>query len=172
MHKLEVNDRRLAKIVKQCQDLPGYELFQYIDGDGEPCVVDSSDVNRYLREIAGRDFTAKDFRTWAGTVECAMALAEIGSFSSETEAKKNIVAAIKTTAERLGNRPTTCRNYYVHPAILDAYADATLLPAMQHAAEHGNGTRGSLRPEELCVMAIIPKRQQTAQDLDFLSGAA
>jgi len=172
VHKLEVNDRRLAKIVKQCQDLPGYELFQYIDGDGEPCVVDSSDVNRYLREIAGRDFTAKDFRTWAGTVECAMALAEIGSFSSETEAKKNIVAAIKTTAERLGNRPATCRNYYVHPAILDAYADGTLLPAMQHAAEHGNGTRGSLRPEELCVMAIIPKRQQTAQDLDFLSGAA
>ena len=128
-------------------------------------------MHQYLREIAGWDFTAKDFRTWAGTVECAMALAEIGSFSSETDAKKNIAAAIKTTAERLGNRPATCRNYYVHPAILDAYADGTLLPAMQHAAGQANGS-GSLRPEELRVMAIIQKRQETAQKLDFLSGPA
>jgi DNA topoisomerase-1 len=171
VHEVEVHGRRLAKIVKQCQDLPGYELFQYLEGDAEPSTVDSSDVNQYLREIAGRDFTAKDFRTWAGTVECAMALAEIGPFSSETEAKGNIVAAIKTTAERLGNRPATCRNYYVHPAILDAYADGTLLPAMRHAAQHGNGN-GGLRPEELRVMAIIQKRQETAQNLDFLSGAA
>jgi DNA topoisomerase-1 len=90
----------------------------------------------------------------------------------ETEANRNIVAAVKTTAQRLGNRPATCRNYYVHPAVLDAYADGTLLPTMQHAAEHGNGTRGSLRPEELRVMAIIQKQQETAQNLDFLSGAA
>jgi DNA topoisomerase-1 len=172
-HEVEIHDSRLAKIVKQCQDLPGYELFQYVADDGKPCVVDSSDVNSYLREITGQDFTAKDFRTWAGTVECALALEDIGPFASDTEGKKNVVAAIKTAAKRLGNRPATCRNYYVHPAVLDSYMDGTLLPAMKGSKEHtSNSETAGLRREELCIMAVIEKRQQTAKHLDFLSGAA
>lgn len=171
-HEVEVHDKRLAKIVKQCQDLPGYELFQYVGDDGRQCVVDSSDVNSYLREITGQDFTAKDFRTWAGTVECVLALEDIGPFESETQGKRNVVAAIKSAANRLGNRPATCRNYYVHPAVLDSYLDGTLLPAMTHAKEHASNSETGLRREELCVMAVIEKRQQTAKRLDFLSGAA
>jgi DNA topoisomerase I len=171
-HEVEVHDTRLAKIVKQCQDLPGYELFQYVGDDGRPCVVDSSDVNAYLREITGQDFTAKDFRTWAGTVECALALEDIGPFKSDTQGKKNVVAAIKTAAKRLGNRPATCRNYYVHSAVLDSYMDGTLLPAMTHARHHASHAETGLGREELCVMAVIEKRQQTAKRLDFLSGAA
>src|SRR5229473_2838472 len=89
-----------------------------------------------LLEITGQDFTAKDFRTWAGTVECVLALEDIGTFESKTQGKKNVVAAIKTTAKRLGNRPATCRNYYVHPAVLDSYLDGTLLPAMTRNGEH------------------------------------
>ena len=172
-HEVEVNDARLARIVKQCRDLPGYELFQYIDETGERCIVESADVNQYLREISGDDFSAKDFRTWAGTVQCALALEGIGPFHSETETKRNIVAGIKTTAALLGNRPATCRNYYVHPAVLDAYADGTLLPAMQHAAEHHESKSPvDLRREELCILAIIKKRQQTAENLDFLSNTS
>ena len=172
-HECEVHDRRLARIVKQCQDLPGYELFQYVDEAGEPRTVDSSDVNQYLRDITGDDFTAKDFRTWSGTVQCALAFEEIGPFETEIEAKKNVVAAIKIAAERLGNRPATCRNYYVHPAILEAYAGGTLLPAMQHASKHEKAeSAAGLRREELCVMAIIQKQQATAKELDFLPGAA
>lgn len=167
-HEVELHDRRLARIVKQCHDLPGYELFQYIDAGGERHAVSSEDVNSYLREVAGEDFTAKDFRTWAGTVQTALALEEIGGFQSETEAKRNIVSAIKSTARKLGNRPATCRNYYVHPAILDAYMDGSLPDAMARAEE----TEDELNREERCVVAIIRKRQQTAESLDFLSGAA
>jgi DNA topoisomerase-1 len=171
-HEVEVTDRRLAKIIKECRDLPGHELFQYLDDAGRQCVVDSSDVNGYLRAISGQHFTAKDFRTWSGTVQCALALEEIGPFESETEAKRNIVAAIKLTAHRLGNLPSTCRNYYVHPAILDSYTEGALLHAMQHAAENHDHALEGLNREELCVMSILKKRQQTSKALDFLSGAA
>jgi DNA topoisomerase-1 len=171
-HEVEVTDRRLAKIIKECRDLPGHELFQYLDDAGRQCVVDSSDVNGYLRAISGQHFTAKDFRTWSGTVQCALALEEIGPFESETEAKRNIVAAIKVTAHRLGNLPSTCRNYYVHPAILDSYTEGALLHAMQHAAENQDHALEGLNREELCVMSILKKRQQTSKALDCLSGAA
>lgn len=171
-HECEVHDRRLARIVKQCQDLPGYELFQYLDEAGERHTVDSSDVNQYLRDATGDDFTAKDFRTWSGSVQCALAFEEIGPFETEAEAKKNVVAAIKTAAKRLGNRPATCRNYYVHPGILEAYTDGALLSVLQRTARQENSdSAAGLRREELCVMAIIGK-QQTAKDLEFLAGAA
>lgn len=159
MHDISIQDKRLARIVRDCRDLPGYELFQYKDEFGELHSVDSSDVNGYLREISGEDFSAKDFRTWAGTIQTALALSSIGPFQSDTEAKRNIVEAIKQTAARLGNRPATCRNYYVHPAVLDAYLDNSLSGIVQAAASDTGKTPASgLHPEEECVIAIIRKR--------------
>ncbi|MBD2256355.1 DNA topoisomerase IB [Pseudanabaena sp. FACHB-2040] len=129
-HEIELCDRKLAKLVKRCRDIPGYELFQYYDEDGQRQCIGSEDVNSYLREITEDTFSAKDFRTWAGTVETALALKEIGPFTSKTQANRNIVQAIKDVAKQLGNRPSTCRKYYVHPAIVEAYENGTLLPAL------------------------------------------
>src|SRR5206468_10448092 len=116
---------KLARIVKRCQDLPGQVLFQYVDDDGEVHDVGSEDVNDYLREVTGQEFTAKDFRTWAGTVMAALALAELGPFRSQRQAKKNVVSAIEQVAERLGNTPAVCRRCYVHPQVIDAYLDGS-----------------------------------------------
>ena len=157
-HEIQIVDKRLAKIVKLCQDIPGQELFQYEDENGDPQDITSGDVNDYLREITGQDFTAKDFRTWAGTVLAAAELAEIGSFTSQTAAKKNIVKALKTVASHLGNRPATCRKYYVHPAILEAYLDETLHEVVQKHAEIMLESAHALRPEELAVVAILEER--------------
>ena len=120
-HEVELNGPRLARIVKRCQDLPGEELFQYLDDDGGVHDVTSDDVNTYLREIATDDFSAKDFRTWNGTILAAIALGECEECSDESDIKKNIVATIKQVSERSGNRPATCRKYYVHPAVLESY---------------------------------------------------
>ena len=120
-HVVDVHDRRLAKIIRRCQDIPGYELFQYVDDAGERRAIDSSNVNTYLREISGEDFTAKDFRTWAGTVAACALLRELEPFGSETEAKKNLVGVIKDVASQLGNTPSVCRKCYVHPAVLNIY---------------------------------------------------
>ncbi len=157
-HEIQVVDKQLAKIVKRCQDIPGQELFQYEDENGNPQDITSGDVNDYLREITGQDFTAKDFRTWAGTVLAASELAEIGSFTSQTAAKKNIVQALKAVASHLGNRPATCRKYYVHPAILEAYLDETLHEIVQKHAEIMAESAHALRPEELAVVAILEER--------------
>ncbi len=163
MHDISIEDRRLARIVRECRDLPGYELFQYADEFGELHALDSSDVNTFLREITGEDFSAKDFRTWAGTVQCALALAEIGPYTSEAEAKRNIVEAIKRTAARLGNRPATCRKYYVHPAILDAYLDGSLIESLGCASQPQDPPSPTeLRPEEKCVVKIIRKELKAA----------
>jgi DNA topoisomerase-1 len=126
-HEIELSDPRLAVIVKRMQDLPGEELFQYVDEHGETRAIESADVNAYLKEIAGNAFTSKDFRTWAGTVLAAEALRRIGAFSSETEAKRNIVQAIEAVSKRLGNTKAVCRKCYVHPLVLDSYLDGTLL---------------------------------------------
>ena len=122
----EVTDRRVAKIIKQLQDLPGQELFTYIGEDGAVHCVSSDDVNTYLRETTGEDYTAKDFRTWAGTVLAAAALRGLKGFESETEAKRNVVQAIDRVAKRLGNTRAVARRSYVHPAVVDAYLDGTL----------------------------------------------
>jgi DNA topoisomerase-1 len=162
-HSIELTDRRLARIVKQCRDLPGYELFQYVDEDGEIRVIDSADVNQYIREISGHDFTAKDFRTWAGTVLATRELTAEGPARNATAAKKPVVNAVKRVARRLGNRPATCRKYYVHPAIIDAYTDATLFQRMKEGIQQDNAYAGlGLRPEEYCVMVIVAKYQQEA----------
>jgi DNA topoisomerase-1 len=152
-HDITLRDRRLAKIVKQLQDLPGQELFQYREESGQYVKIDSADVNDYLREITQDDFTAKDFRTWHGTGHAAEELAAIGPAQSDTEAKRNIVEAIKLTAKLLGNRPAACRKYYVHPAILEGYVEQTLFDA---ATRRSSGSCTSeLRAEELMVLRLV-----------------
>jgi len=122
-HAVELHDARLARIVRACRDLPGYELFQYVDDEGQRQTICSDDVNGYLRDISGDDFTAKDFRTWAGTVLAAQALARLARFKSQTEAKRNVLQAVASVASRLGNTKAVCRKAYIHPAILAAYMD-------------------------------------------------
>jgi DNA topoisomerase I len=158
-HRIDINDRRLANIVKRCKELPGAELFQYIDDDGQRQTIDSGDVNEYLHDITGDDFTAKDFRTWAGTLLAAMALQEFERFDSETQAKKNVVQAIERVAERLGNTPSVCRKCYVHPAVLDAYLEGTMLEAVKQRAEQEIvDALPGLTPEEGVVLALLQQR--------------
>jgi DNA topoisomerase-1 len=154
-HVVNLNDRRLARIVKRCRDLPGYELFQYVDEQGQQQTIGSGDVNEYLREISGQDFTAKDFRTWAGTVLAAQTLQDYESFDSAAQAKKNVARAIEQVAERLGNTPSICRKCYVHPAVLDAYLEGRLADALQIAGQDLEEALGDLRPEEAAVMRLL-----------------
>jgi len=152
-HAVDLRDNRLARVVKACRELPGYELFQYIDADGRRQVIESADVNAYLREISGEDFTAKDFRTWAGTVLAAKALAAVASFKSTAEAKRNVGRAIESVAKRLGNTKTVCRKCYVHPLILNAYMDgATIDTARTRASRLA---KSALSPEEAAVVRMI-----------------
>ena len=157
-HRIDVRDRTLARIVKRCQELPGQELFQYVDESGQLRDVTSSDVNDYLREISGSDFTAKDFRTWAGTVLAALALQEFQKFDSHAQAKRNIVQAIESVAARLGNTPTICRKCYVHPHILEGYLDGTLQRALRRRAQRLSSSLRRLRPEEAAVLALLQRR--------------
>jgi DNA topoisomerase-1 len=158
-HETAVTDRHLAQIVKRCQALPGQELFQYLDENEQPQTIDSDDVNAYLREITGQDFTAKDFRTWAGTVLAAMALQAFESFDSATQAKKNVVQAIENVAKELGNTPTVCRKCYVHPAIIDTYLDGTMAETLKQQAEHALAESSpDLPPEEAAVLVLLQQR--------------
>ena len=153
-HEIELRDRRLANVIKQCQEIPGYEVFKYYDESGDKQLVDSADVNEYLQTITGQEFTAKDFRTWAGTLLAAIELDEIGEFDSENKARKNITQAIKNVAKQLGNRPATCRKYYIHPAILEAYEDGSLLDLISQTANI-ESKPNQLSPEEKMVLNII-----------------
>ena len=158
---LTLADRRVANIVKQSQDLPGQHLFQYLDEDGEQREVSSSDVNHYLREISGSDITAKDFRTWTGTVLAALALAEFSEFDSEAAAKKNIRAAIEKVSARLGNTPAVCRRCYVHPEVIDSYmSHALILEIEQEVERELREDIAGLRPEEALVLAFLQRRLQ------------
>ncbi|GJE56352.1 MULTISPECIES: DNA topoisomerase IB [Methylobacterium] len=160
---LSIRDRRVAKIVKACQDLPGQELFQYLDEDGARRDVTSSDVNAYLREITGQDFTAKDFRTWAGTVLAALALKEFESFDSEAKAKRNVRDAIESVASRLGNTPTICRKCYIHPQVVDCYLEGALLLQVKEAVEDELAEDlDRLKPEEAAVLSLLRNRLQEA----------
>jgi DNA topoisomerase I len=156
LHKIELTDPRLAKVVKGCQDIPGQELFQYLDDDGERRKISSNDVNDYLREITGGDFTAKDFRTWAGTVLAAMALREVEKCDTKAQQKKNIVQAIEAVAAKLGNTPTICRKCYIHPFVLDAYVDGTLLA--QAAEQRARSSKHSLNGDEAMVLRLLKTR--------------
>ncbi len=152
-HDIELDDPRLARIVKRCQELPGEELFEYVEDDGTVRDVTSGDVNTYLREVTGQDFTAKDFRTWNGTVLAAVALGDSEPGETAAAIKKNIAATIKQVAERLGNRPATCRKYYVHPAVLNSYTAGQLLESLKPASRM-NGNHG-LTPVERCVARML-----------------
>jgi DNA topoisomerase-1 len=162
---LQVTDRRVAKIIKACQDLPGQELLQYIDEDGKPQSVSSSDTNAYLREITGEDITAKDFRTWAGTVLAALALKELQSFDSAAQAKRHMRAAIERVAARLGNTPTICRKCYIHPEIITSYLDGRLAQEIKLEVESElRDDLPGLQPEEVAVLAMLRPALNRAAD--------
>ena len=157
--KLQVKDRRIARIVKACQDLPGQDLFQYIGDDGEQLSITSADVNAYLKEITGREITAKDFRTWAGTVLAALALSEFEEFDNQAKAKKNIREAIEKVASRLGNTPSICRKCYVHPEVFACYLDGgLLLDVKQRIETQLREDLSSLKPEEAAVLSLLQER--------------
>ena len=162
-HEVEVHDRRLARIIARTRELPGQELFQYVDDDGQPHTVGSADVNDYLRSITGEDYTAKDFRTWSGTVLAAAALREFEHVDSEAQAKKNIVRAIEAVAKKLGNTPTICRKCYVHPAVIVAYLEGPATPVLQARAGLTLADDiHALRPEEAAVLALLQARLRQA----------
>jgi DNA topoisomerase-1 len=164
-HAIHVRDRRLARIVKRCHDLPGHELFQYVDDNGERQRIHSGDVNDYLRELTGEDFTAKDFRTWAGTMLAARALAAFEAFDSQAQAKRNLMAAIESVAKRLGNTRTICRKCYIHPGIIDAYLDRSLIAGLTQRAEAElSGALSQLEPEEAAVMGLLHERLLREQE--------
>jgi DNA topoisomerase I len=158
-HEIELSDARLARIVSRCQDLPGQELFGYLDADGEVRSVGSEDVNEYLREISGQEFTAKDFRTWAGTVLAAWALRELSDVDSQAPAKRNVVRAVKRVAEWLGNTPAVSRASYVHPSIIEAYLDGDVVRAARETADEALTEHlTDLSAREAAVLALLRQR--------------
>jgi len=158
-HEISVRDPRLAKIVRRCQDMPGQDLFEYEEPDGTVRDVNSGDVNAYLREIAGEDYTAKDFRTWAGTVLAAIALRQFEGVSTDALAKKNIVTAVEAVAKMLGNTPAVCRKCYIHPEILNSYlAGQTIATVEQRLSSKISRSLSKLKPEEAAVIVLLKNR--------------
>jgi DNA topoisomerase-1 len=159
-----LRDRRLATVVRRCRDLPGRELFQYVGPDGEPHDVASEDVNDYLA-AAAPGFTAKDFRTWAGTVLAYRALRALGKGTTDREKQRNVAAAIRATADNLGNTAAVARQAYVHPAVVDAYLDGRIRAALVRAAEDDDAAPGATtEDEERAVAALL--RARLRQDAD------
>jgi len=166
-HIIALTDRKLARIVQQCQDLPGYELFKYLDADGKRQTISSDDVNAYLRETTGRDITAKDFRTWAGTMLAAKELCAMGPAKTQREAQRNMNKAIDAVAKRLGNTRTVCRKYYVHPGLVLAYLKGLTAPlpgtgALPRLARR-EAPAPALRRDEVAVLQFL---QEDAEDDD------
>jgi DNA topoisomerase-1 len=153
-----VKDRRVARVVKACQDLPGQNLFQYLDEAGERQPVTSTDVNAYLKEASGTDITAKDFRTWAGTVLAAIALKEVHAIDGEPATKKALKGAVEKVAARLGNTPTICRKCYIHPEVVNAYVEGTLLEEIAAELDDELADIGEMKPEEAAVLALLKRR--------------
>lgn len=157
-HSVTVTDRRLAKIVQQLQDLPGQQLFKYVGEDGRRQSIDSDDVNAYLREVTGLDVTAKDFRTWTGTMLAARALREMGPPANEREAKRNVNVALDQVAARLRNTRAVCRKYYVHPSIIEKYHNRIVVPAPPApAADRRARPSAALRRDELGVLQFLQR---------------
>jgi DNA topoisomerase I len=162
--RVSVRDRRVARVVRRCRDLPGQELFQYQAEDGTPADLTSSDVNEYLFGITGQDFTSKDFRTWSGTVLAAEALAGAGGFRSQRQATRNVVRAIEAVSEVLGNTPAVCRKCYVHPDVVEAYLDGTLLDYLNPGGSRASVKRiRGLRIEEARVLALLRAKSRAAR---------
>jgi DNA topoisomerase-1 len=161
---VDLKDRRLAQIVRRCQDLPGQELFQYMDEDGTARLVNSSDVNQYLREATGIDLTAKDFRTWAGTVLAARALGELSPFAAKSQAKRNVVRAVEAVARKLGNTRAVCQKCYIHPATVKAYFDGTLPETLSRPARAARDAQNGLSDDEAAVMMILEDSSKAAPE--------
>ena len=158
-HSVAVTDRRIARIVQRCQELPGQELFQFLDDEGRRQSVDAGDINDYLRRITGRQVTAKDFRTWAGTTLAATTLRSLGPSTSEKQAKASVVAAVDQISKRLGNTRAVCRKYYVHPAILEAYLEGVTIPPTPEMRQlRSAGGRAALPRDEVAVVALLRLR--------------
>ncbi|MEP6572166.1 MAG: DNA topoisomerase IB [Gemmatimonadota bacterium] len=158
LHSISITDRRLARIVQHCQTLPGQELFQYLDADGRRQSVDAGDINAYLKEITGREITAKDFRTWAGTMLAAGALRELGPAKTVKETKANIIKAVDQVAARLGNTRAVCRKYYVHPALISAYMNGIVLSTTPPLdTERRERPSAAIRRDEAGVLALIQR---------------
>ena len=155
-HNITLKNKKLAGIIKKCRDVPGKELFQFYDDEGNHHSIDSGLVNNYIREISNADFTAKDFRTWAGTVQAFLALKSIGCCDTQTETKRRIVEALDIVSEQLGNTRTVCKKYYVHPLILSLYESKKLEKYIKELDEiEKNDTKSGLTPEEKIVMRIL-----------------
>jgi DNA topoisomerase I len=164
-HRISLRDRRLARIVRSCQELPGQHLFQYLDDEGQRQEVDSADVNAYLQEITGEPFTAKDFRTWAGTVLASLALSEFESFDTQAAAKRNVTRAIEQVAAQLGNTAAVCRKSYIHPEVVECYLDGSLLELLQGRVEQVlREDLAGLRSEEAAVLALLQQRLSREAD--------
>jgi DNA topoisomerase-1 len=160
-------------VIRACQELPGQELFQFVNDDGETRDVTSSDVNAYLKEISGEDITAKDFRTWHGTVLAALALQEFEKFDNQAGAKKNIRDAIKSVAARLGNTPTICRKCYIHPEILNTYIEGSLLIEVKEKVEAElRDDLPGLTPEEAAVLSLLQARLSVTLKDKLVASAA
>jgi DNA topoisomerase I len=162
-HEIDVEDRRVARIVRKLQDLPGQELFQYVDEEGQVREITSQDVNEYLRGITGQDFTAKDFRTWAGTVLAALALNSLEAFTTKKQAKANIKDAVSAVSKILGNTPAICRKCYVHPAILETYLSGSLIDGLKARTEETLAEQlDDLRSDEIAVLTFLRQRLEKA----------
>ena len=172
-HETDINDRRLARIVKSCRDLPGYELFQYMDAEGQRHTVGSAEVNEYLREITGEEITAKDFRTWAGTQLAAEALREFEAFDSEAERKRAVVRAVEKVAKHLGNTPTICRRCYIHPTVLEGYFEGTMLQTLaDNTRKYLAANIEGMSAEEAAVAAFLRFRLDKLAEQDRTKSAA
>src|SRR6202012_3967887 len=155
---LAVANKRIASIVRRWADIAGHELFKYFDDAGEPRTIDSGDVNFYIKEVTQQDFTAKDFRTWAGTVLAALALAEYKKYDTQAEAKRIVVAAIEKVARQLGNTPAICRKCYVQPEILEAYMSGDLVKMIEgKIADRFRKQHAKLSADEVMVLAVLNK---------------
>jgi DNA topoisomerase-1 len=152
-HIVSLNDRRLARIVQRCQALPGEDLFQYVDDEGVRQTIGSGDVNDYIREISGEEFTAKDFRTWAGTLLAVAALSEVGAYTTQRQAKSNVLRAIDRVAEQLNNTRAVCRKYYVHPAVFETYLAGTMVDALKNGTKEA--AKSALADEEASVVRLL-----------------
>lgn len=159
-----MTDRQIAKIVSKCQDLPGQDLFQYVSDEGEARDITSQDVNDYLRQVSGDDFTAKDFRTWAGTLLTAIGLSVQPNFESKKQAKANIKNAVSAAAEILGNTPVICRRCYVHPAVIEAYLDGRSITGLTSARKSTG--RWDLRAAEKAVLKFCGRNLQGTERAD------
>ncbi|WP_094572979.1 DNA topoisomerase IB [Mucilaginibacter xinganensis] len=158
-HKVSLQSRKLSRLVKQCREMPGKDLFQYYNAAGERCTIGSGEVNNYLKEITGEDFTAKDFRTWAGSISALYAFKQAGEFETVTECKRKIVSVLDEVALNLGNTRTVCKKYYVHPTIIKSYEDGAIFKYIKNIDEHKDVDASDLNVAEKALLEILEKEK-------------